>query len=668
MLSHRPTLADRTHKSPTFSGHRAESDLYEWVFATEHPQTTDSRLRQILDIRDLLLKRLQDGGWIMFKSEINSAADCAGMDYILLNTKDGRYFIFDATLALRNKRHVADLRAAGVIELHTQFDENDQMQLHEFYIMRFMRKLLDVIDNGHTPLNMRDTAFPDTRTQKDFACLYKELAQFLDRIRNRCSALKEKIAAHAAGTDVKRLREDLELLDEYMEDLHKAATCIKALSARSHDPQFEAHLKMLTRNAKTIAMRIIREIREGRQPREYTKILTRTLTSKNGSMLYFGSWPSFEINLDSVIAGAVARVLGTNLRLDEAKNLRFGANRTKIVHELCARLREHREEWLIYGRLPTDEPEKPLFELEREYLRRLSMGQIIHGVVVDHVFARAGHERGLVVRVNEYVTAFVPRTLASLDHTKGLVEQFPIGSPIAGRVLDIIFDGNQRKRAGKKTNVAKVTKRLLQAKGRDVRNIELSDETNLTLDTRNSLSFINSIHLKEGDIVSCTVVGVASTESPTRKTHYNHKLLVVTSSSLQGSIFCGHLGTRRVADLHKRLPPGSQLQAQIRKVLPNGRLELDPTPEKEKWMARLLAAKEADEAVDATVIECARYGVFVTFGGVIDALLHENNFRRLSDSGNREKLNLGQKLKVKMIHVVAGDYKRISVTRKNVAD
>jgi ribosomal protein S1 len=86
----------------------------------------------------------------------------------------------------------------------------------------------------------------------------------------------------------------------------------------------------------------------------------------------------------------------------------------------------------------------------------------------------------------------------------------------------------------------------------------------------------------------------------------------------------------------------------------------------DEWMTRLVAAQESGENMEGTVIGIERFGAFLTFGGVIDALLHEKKFKHAK--GVKESFEIGQKVKVKVIHAVAGEYRTTSVSRQDVVD
>ncbi len=304
-----------------------------------------------------------------------------------------------------------------------------------------------------------------------------------------------------------------------------------------------------------------------------------------------------------------------------------------------------------------------LDELARRFLRDLKPGQKITGTVCEYSEAENGFKNGARIRINEYITAFVPRSIASYENKTGLEELLPMNGQVEGIVEEIIVDGARRalhpdkRRKGAKVGDAPAVEPKIPA-----------DKISLVIDTKNFTKAKEATSkYNVGDIVKGKVFKVKTRINNETGLEYQSAVLVRVDDSSLGEVWCGDIGQRRVNDLTLRLAMRSEVTGKVTKVNPNsGRLSLDLSPMREDLMPKLIAAKQAGEVLEATVIALERYGVFVTFDGVIDALCHERNLKQAS--GGFEVLEIGQKVKVKVINAVAGDYKSVSVARKNVAD
>ena len=83
-------------------------------------------------------------------------------------------------------------------------------------------------------------------------------------------------------------------------------------------------------------------------------------------------------------------------------------------------------------------------------------------------------------------------------------------------------------------------------------------------------------------------------------------------------------------------------------------------------MRKAVAQIEPGYIVEATIINHVNYGYFVSLGGVLEALLHNDNLDE-GFHGNREQFEIGEKTEVVVLKIEEQG-KRIGVGRRQLFD
>lgn len=152
--------------------------------------------------------------------------------------------------------------------------------------------------------------------------------------------------------------------------------------------------------------------------------------------------------------------------------------------------------------------------------------------------------------------------------------------------------------------------------------------------------------IKVNQTIDCQVSGVADFG------------LFVQFEDLEGLIHISEISWQRVFNIHKQFKVGDRLKAKIIEIDPERqrislsikRLSDDP------WKKKIKKFK-VGQVIEGQVSRLTPFGAFVTFGQDIEGLIHisEISFQRISDPS--EKLNLGDKIKAKIISIELEEHK-----------
>ncbi|MBU6451762.1 MAG: S1 RNA-binding domain-containing protein [Cyanobacteria bacterium REEB67] len=117
----------------------------------------------------------------------------------------------------------------------------------------------------------------------------------------------------------------------------------------------------------------------------------------------------------------------------------------------------------------------------------------------------------------------------------------------------------------------------------------------------------------------------------------------------------------KIAERYKQ---GETIDVEVTAVRPNkNRISVSLRP----VLLRNAAAQiERGDIVEATITNSVNYGYFVSLGGVLEALLHNDNLDQ-GFHGNREKFEIGEKTEVVVLKIEEQG-KRIGVGRKQLFD
>jgi len=253
-----PELSGNVPPTGKSAGDVAQEDLFR--FATMRvkvqPDQTTPELREVFDLRAKVQKKL-DSGWQLIQTGKDSAADMAGMDYILFNEKDKRYFFLDATLNRDAKANLPELRKENVIPIDIA-PEGKAPDVESK--KRFLQRILELTDQP-SPLNFSDTKPPSTRALS-LAEKEAEITAFRNRLEGKAKMLEAQ-AEKKGGQEGAELRKQAEQLRDYSDDLHRSKTFADKKLEQGSDPNFARESQAFQDNFKRAAKRAVADYLSG---------------------------------------------------------------------------------------------------------------------------------------------------------------------------------------------------------------------------------------------------------------------------------------------------------------------------------------------------------------------------------------------------------------------
>ena len=220
------------------NGDAAQRELIQWVHKENGPDNPliSPEMRPVRNLRAHLQETLKTGNWVLVASGKNSAADKVGMDYILANREDGRYFFFDPTLDPDSKTGVSALRARAVVNMDLEENSVDLTTR-----INFMQQVLAATTES-SPLNMREIKPPSIDGGKTDAEKQADIARFRQDIAKKITALNAQAAQADQPTSVALLRQ-AELLHDYDMDVASAQKQTNRSASETADPEYPKRVK-----------------------------------------------------------------------------------------------------------------------------------------------------------------------------------------------------------------------------------------------------------------------------------------------------------------------------------------------------------------------------------------------------------------------------------------
>lgn len=221
-------------------GDKAQNELFNWVHnqhvlsGKEHP-----KVAALLELRQEVQTRMKAENWELVETNKHSIADRAGMDYILVNKSDGRYFFLDATLDKAGKRNLPELRLENVFDVHLQGTSNAHTV--SAHCKRQFLELLSSRMNQESALNLKDTPPPNLSNKLLLEQSLNELDRFRADINRKCHYLdiEAKLCeADKRYLDAVNLRRTRNKLLSYNSDLNRVETYVRMKDQQLNDPSW----------------------------------------------------------------------------------------------------------------------------------------------------------------------------------------------------------------------------------------------------------------------------------------------------------------------------------------------------------------------------------------------------------------------------------------------
>jgi len=235
-------------------GDKAQNELYEWTLkehkftGNEHPEITP-----LLKLRRQVQAEMKSGNWDLAQAGKNSLADSAGMDYLLVNKNDGRYFMFDATLDLKVKDNLPPLRLENVvkIELSKGADLNSPTNKTKFDFLNLLQQRM----KEPSLLNLKDTPPPNLSSSLSVEQSLVELTKFREGLKSKChyldleAKLNQPDSTHHQGDQsAERLRSydlDLDRAERYVRVMERKNSADWILENRAFSSEVQKHLSQV---------------------------------------------------------------------------------------------------------------------------------------------------------------------------------------------------------------------------------------------------------------------------------------------------------------------------------------------------------------------------------------------------------------------------------------
>lgn len=249
-------------------GIKAQDDLFKWINHKHIPTGRESsQAKAILELRAEVQNLMKTNNWELVQTNNNSLADGAGMDYILANKSDGRYFFLDATLDPKIKKSLPELRRENVVPIELDNGvlvpgfENRKLSRQPTVDtkVRFL-DLLKLRMTQDSPLNLKDTPPPDLSSKLSLEQNIEHLDKFRKSLADKCQYLELEANFWNSAKAYERardLRQQANALLEYYQDLSRVETYSRMEDIRVNDPTYRTENTCFQQNATRMASKAI---------------------------------------------------------------------------------------------------------------------------------------------------------------------------------------------------------------------------------------------------------------------------------------------------------------------------------------------------------------------------------------------------------------------------
>ncbi len=220
-------------------GDKAQRELFEWQQQNVRPGEGE-RVTDLLRARQAVQAEMTRDGWVLVQTGKNSLADGAGMDYILANTRTGKYTFLDATLDPNSKANLPELRRKNIVVIELD-DFKSPTPESKMQFLDLIRQAM----REDSPLNLSDTPPPNLSSKQTAEQASAELARFRTSLEEKSRWLEFDAARSAEGRlagDSHVLANQAMGLREYNSDLARVEQFKRQKADQAADPDYETHL------------------------------------------------------------------------------------------------------------------------------------------------------------------------------------------------------------------------------------------------------------------------------------------------------------------------------------------------------------------------------------------------------------------------------------------
>ncbi|HEY9867936.1 MAG TPA: hypothetical protein V6D08_01910 [Candidatus Obscuribacterales bacterium] len=249
--------AARLRPAQETRGDKAQRELFDWAVTEQAPRGGDSGgTLELMRLRREVQQQMGRDGWVLVETAKSSLADGAGMDYILANTRDGRYRFIDATLDPMSKAGLPELRRNSVIVIAL-----DEIKSPTNATKAEFLKLLKQMMAEPTPLNLSDTPPPRLSGALAPEQAKAELARFRASLVEKVKWMEfdagqqEHSGQHRQGLS---LREGARALDDYNTDLSRVGVFRRMEADKAADPNYESDLAAFGQRVAQTARQVLK--------------------------------------------------------------------------------------------------------------------------------------------------------------------------------------------------------------------------------------------------------------------------------------------------------------------------------------------------------------------------------------------------------------------------
>jgi hypothetical protein len=249
--------AGRQRPAQETRGDKAQRELFEWADTRQAPRGDEAAgALELMRLRQEVQQQMSRDGWVLVQTAKSSLADGAGMDYILANTRDGRYRFIDATLDPASKAGLPVLRRSSVIVL-----ELDEIKSPTNTSKAEFLKLLKQMMAEPTPLNLSDTPPPNLSGAVTPEQAKAELARFRASLEEKVKWMEFDAGQHEQSGQLSRglsLRETAGVLSDYNRDLSRVDVFRRMEADRAADPNYESSLAAFGQRVAQTARQVLK--------------------------------------------------------------------------------------------------------------------------------------------------------------------------------------------------------------------------------------------------------------------------------------------------------------------------------------------------------------------------------------------------------------------------
>lgn len=235
-------------------GIRRQHELFRWVLATQNDGTRES-VTPLHRTRELFQSRLKSEGWALYETAPSSVADLVGMDIVLHNKRDGRYFFWDTTLDPAKKMAVSALRAEGVIYIRCAGNPIGIAPATKFEFLNSLLKAMDapaLLNTAEIPLPPYQSGgdILDQRYLRDVVC--GGILSLRVALTKAAFARREQARVSTNANEREKLFTLVDLMSQYEEDVGKASTFAQLRLRECADPKFKRRCAAFTAMYETV--------------------------------------------------------------------------------------------------------------------------------------------------------------------------------------------------------------------------------------------------------------------------------------------------------------------------------------------------------------------------------------------------------------------------------